>query len=181
MLRLLVPAFALALAGCWASHASPPAPANTKVAPAVATAPPSVSVDASDGTSFKTPRLPAVSADGSRVLLAIQDSDGARGNPNLRLELRDRNDRVVETQVVLRIEEGGDNPSGQAPVVDVKARAAAANKWLAQLHARLAFEPLKPLVVDISQGPFEMHVATGLGVTLDWRDSHLVLTSGPVT
>lgn len=119
-------------AGCYRSS-TPAEPA----APAVITAAPSVAW--SDGR-FEATRLPAVSADGAVVVIAIRDQDGARGSPNLRLELRARSGTAIAKHVVLTVEEA----DRRAPDA-MGARIPAANRWLADQHAARRFVPLVAL------------------------------------
>ena len=86
----------LAAAGCYRGADAPierPAPA-----PASAGPPPRLAwID----NGFDTARVPAVSADGAAILIGLADPDGGRGNPNSRLELRDRRDAKLGGRVVL--------------------------------------------------------------------------------
>jgi len=150
------------------------------IAAPVLGAAPRIGVEA-DG--FSTERLPAVSRDGSRVLLAIQDGDGGRGYPNLRLELRDRGDKIVATEVVLGVEEGEgylDEPAVRAKVAP---RIKAANVWLGEQHRALAFVPLDTLHVtaDPDYGRPGQHVATAGDITLDWNGARLQIAEAGAT
>ena len=139
----------LLLSACWSKPTSSSTPANTAAA---TTAPAGPAPVVAFGTSeFATPHLPAVSRDGARVLLAIQDHDGGRGYPNLRLELRDREDLVVATHVVLSVEEADGYLEDQVIQAKVKPRLEAANAWLVEQHRALGLSPLTAMTVE--RGP----------------------------
>lgn len=99
--------------------------------------------------------------DGKLVLLRIVDDDGARGDPNLAFELRDRSDRTTKRQVVLALDE---------TLSDAKhlQRIAAAEK----LIAAHALAPV-PLLVPGDDKTFE-----GEGLTIDTRRGRIVIEQG---
>jgi hypothetical protein len=116
---------------------------------------------------FSVSRLPAVTADGSAVVIGRIDHDGARGGPNLTLIVLDRTDHEAERFVVLEPDEGialMDKPKEMAK------RAARGAKWLADLHAKRNLVPLAHLEVE----PAELaRTARGRGLTVDWVPSTL--------
>jgi hypothetical protein len=63
-------------------------------------------------------------ADGSAVLLQIVDRDGARGEPNLAFEVRDRKDRATRSVAVMKLDE-------DAIAATLAPRVAEANKLIA--------------------------------------------------
>lgn len=159
------------LAGCGA-----PAPtvieAKAPARPAPSTPAPAVRwID----NGFDLTHLPAVTADGARVVLAEIDGDGGRGNPNLRLVARDRHDAVLEKITVLRVDEVDTvfTPEGAHPTLDV--RMSAANAWLATLHRDAELVELPRLEVDATDG-YTQHAASAGGVTLDWHADRLTIT-----
>lgn len=136
----------LTLSACWSKSSSSTTPSNTAATTGAPGGP--VPIVAFGTSRFATPHLPAVSQDGSRVLLAIQDHDGGRGFPNLRLEVRDRDDKILATHVVLSVEQA-DGYLQEPEVQDkIKPRLAQANAWLAEQHRALAFIPLTMMTVD---------------------------------
>jgi len=86
--------------------------------------------------NFDTTGLPAIARSRDLVVLAISDNDSARGNPNLRLELRDRRDKLVETIAVMSASEFETLvPDAFRPGPLLESRIRTANKKLATLHA----------------------------------------------
>ncbi len=92
------------------------------------------------GGDFTVSGAPAIAADGASVLIASQGEDGARGAPNLTLEVRGRDDRAIATRVVLTADQAVGDES-QEPVPP-KPDIAGANTWLAAQHAQAGFAPL---------------------------------------
>jgi hypothetical protein len=113
--------------------------------------------DAGDPTEPLFGLTPMATRDGKLVLVKVVDDDGARGQPNLTLELRDRNDHALDRVVVLALDEEPDDATRAK-------RAAAANKLIASHD----FVPLFELVAD-------EHVAnqfSGSGMTIHWDHEH---------
>ena len=133
-----------------------------------------------DDHGFRTPGLPAVSADGARVVVGETESDGGRGYPNLRVVARDRNDKVIESITVLKASEfeNAMGPGWRNPKLD--ARISAANAWLAKLHRTSALITLPQLKVD-STDAYTQHAASAGPVALDWsNDTVTIKLSGKV-
>jgi hypothetical protein len=128
--------------------------------------------------TFVADRFPVVASDGSVVVLALIDSDGGRGNPNLRLEVRDRRDALVERHVVMTAAEAEQflDDAGTRPQLD--ARIADANRWLANLHLTRNLIALPRLATDEADGRGSATRATGAGVTVTWDASILRITRG---
>jgi hypothetical protein len=134
----------------------------TTVAPT--TPPPSVAwID----NGFDTPGLPAVTADGTRIIAAEIESDGGRGYPNLRIVARDRSDAIVEQITILKIDEVDTmfDKDGQYP--KLRARISAANTWLANLHRTQNLMPLPKLQLEGGDA-YAQHTARAGAVQLDW-------------
>jgi hypothetical protein len=149
MKRLLV---CVALAACGGGAA--PAPSN--VAPpreAPITPAPSIARAPEDGP-FTWTGLPAVTADGSNVVIANAREDGARGEPNLTLLVKDRADALVEEQVVLA-------PDGEQPW---RANLDTTNAYLARVHQERELVPLAPIA--------------GSGLEVAWDEGRLIVRSG---
>lgn len=150
--------------------ASPAAPAPAPAAPA--TRAPSVQwID----NGFDAYELPATAADGSRVVLPIIDADGGRGMPNLRLSLRDRDDRELHVQIVLRPEETEQMFDAGGLKPELRARIRDANSWLREQHgsARLvAMTKLEPADYGVT------YRASAGAVSVDWKDSALRISDG---
>lgn len=140
------------------------------------TPPPEVTLD---DHGFRTPGLPAISADGKLVVLGEIESD-PRGYPNLRVVSRDRSDAIVESITVLRPSEleQAMGPGWRNPKLD--ARISAANKWLAKLHTTKTLITLPQLKVDSTDG-YTQHAASSGPTFLDWqKDIVTIKQSGKV-
>ena len=140
------------------------------------TPPPEVTLD---DHGFRTPGLPAVSADGKLVVHGEIESD-PRGYPNLRVVSRDRNDAIVESITVLKPSEleQAMGPGWRNPKLD--ARISAANSWLAKLHTTRTLITLPQLAVDSTDG-FTQHAASSGPTFLDWqKDVVTIKQSGKV-
>jgi len=163
-------ALLLLAAGCYRSPAAPPEHRAAPPAPA-GPAPRVAWID----NGFDAARLPAVSADGAAVLIGIRDDDGGRGNPNYRLELRDRRDARLAVHVVLTANEADAmfDADGKTPELD--RRIAAANRWLEEQHAARRLAPLQQLEVEPAPEIASSFRATGGGVTVEWRPSRLTI------
>jgi hypothetical protein len=110
---------------------------------------------------FDGPRA-MMTRDGAFVLLYVIDADGARGQPNLALEIRDRKDRTLERVVVLGVEEAELDAPTRAT------RAAAAQKLIAS-RAFVALGELEGAPDDAAH--FE-----GAGIAIDWSREHMTIT-----
>ncbi|HLL24505.1 MAG TPA: hypothetical protein VK427_20380 [Kofleriaceae bacterium] len=112
--------------------------------------------------------LPAITAAGT-IVIAVRDSDGDRGLPNLTLVERGRDDAERARHVVLSVAEADaflPDASGHNPAL--AARIDRANAWL---DARRA-----AALVVLSQA--DRTRATGGGVVVTWQASHLRIVDG---
>lgn len=168
----------LPLAGCYRGDRAPPAPAPEPAA-APAGPPPRL---AWTGHEFEASRLPAVSADGAAVLIGLEDNDGGRGNPNYRLELRDRLDAKISRHTVLTVDEVDALYDADGGLRGMDERIADANRWLADQHAVRRFVPLAELEVEVGDQIAWAFRATGHGVTngvtIEWKDSRVTIAQG---
>lgn len=163
----------LLLAACYRSSDAPPAtPGPGDVPPGP---PPTL---AWTGHQFESTRLPAVSADGTAVLLGLEDNDGGRGNPNYRFELRDRRDAKLAGHPVLSVDEVEALQDGEGNLRGMDVRIAAANRWLTEQNAARRFTPLAELDVETGDEIATAFRATGHGVTLEWKPNHVTITLG---
>ena len=172
----LVAVLVLALgAGCYRSPGPPPSGTAPAADPTPAGPPPRVTW-ADNG--FNTTRLPAVSADGSQVLIPTQDSDGGRGNPNFRVVIKDRADVEVGTKVVLTVDEAGSVFDGGEQHPELDKRLAAVNAWLGEQNTARRLVPLAPLEVERAEEMASDFRATGRGVTLEWKQNRVTIVQG---
>ncbi len=140
--------------------------------PAPTTAPPRVQwID----NGFDTPGLPAITADGSKIVLAEIENDGGRGNPNLRIVARDRNDAVGESITVLEVSEVESmfDQNGKHPQLDL--RISAANAWLARLHTEQELIPLAQLKPE-GEDRMEQHAMASGPARIEWTKDVLKIT-----
>src|SRR5512140_1733024 len=70
-----------------------------------ATPPPTIAWKANGG-GFDVQGLPAIAAASEVVVVAVTDGDGGRGAPNLRIEVRDRDDKTLQSTIVLTANDG---------------------------------------------------------------------------
>src|SRR5439155_9304333 len=101
-----------------------PGPAN-RVEPAARDTPPP-SIDWKD-QRFAFARLPAIARGGELAIVSVVDGDGGRGYPNLRLELRDRSDKVLQTIQILVSNDFEKLVPNGAPSAELARRIADAN------------------------------------------------------
>lgn len=144
------------------NHAPPPAARET----------PAPSVAWVDG-KLALNLLPAVARGGEVVIVPISGGDAGRGFPNLKLELHDRSDKVVQTIDVMSSNEFQTFVIDGKPQPALEKRLAAANAELMRQHnvhdlvAMHALEMQKPLDGG------EPHLAIGDGMDVDWNRTHL--------
>jgi hypothetical protein len=92
---------------------------------------------------FSLTRLPAVARSGEVVVLPLQDNDAGRGNVNLRFEVRDHTDRVVDKFVVMTVDEYERFvPDGVQATLPLDERIAATNRKLHDLHSQHDLVPM---------------------------------------
>lgn len=171
-MRLLAP-IVLATSACWSSQPAPTSPASPD-APAAAA--PTI---AWEDHHLVDRLLPAISADGSVVLLGIEEPDGARGNPNFRLELRGRDDRTQWSYEVLTVQEvdSGAFFDESGPLTALTDRIKRANAELATLHAKHRFVPLKKMTLENGDdAPLGTQTAHGGNLVVAWKRNHVVIT-----
>lgn len=122
-----------------------------------------------------TQGLPAIARDGTSIVIAHRDNDSGRGNPNLTLIEKDRDDRDVSRLVVLTANEADTLAPPQ-----IEARFKQAAVWLHERHAARHLVPMTALTTGLPTGNGPAP-ATGDGVTLRWTPNQLVLERGPIT
>lgn len=166
----------LAAPACWSSTPAPPIGSS---APPPATPAPTISW-AGDHVVART--LPAIASDGSVVVLGIELADGGRGNPNYRLELRGRDDRIRWSHDVLAADEvdSGAFFDEAGPLSPLRDRIADANAQLARLNATHRLVPLKAMALenrdDSDSAPLLDQIAVGGNLAIAWKADHVVIT-----
>jgi len=160
--------------GCWSSP--PPAAPISSSAPAPALPAPSI---AWTDNHLVDRFLPAIASDGSVVVLGIEEPDGARGNPNFRIEVRARDDRTQSTHAVLTVEEvdSGAFFDETGPLTPLRDRIARANDLLVQLHAKHHLVPLKKMALENDDdAPPSAQTAHGGNLVVAWKADHVVIS-----
>lgn len=134
--------------------------------------------------AFTTDRLPAVSRSGHLAVVALRENDTGRGFPNLRIEIRDRNDHATRSIEVLNSNEYERlAPAGTATSA-LTGRIALANRELAQLHADhdlVAMRSLDLLPAETDREPSDPAIAVGNGLSIRWRGDRLDVLQPPNT
>ena len=167
---------AVVLGACWSSPA--PVPPAAEPAPP-ATAPAAAPTIVWDERHIAGRRLPAIASDGSVVVLGIEEPDGARGNPNYRIEVRGRDDRIQSTHEVLTV---NDVDSGAffdhtGPLTPLRIRLDDGNAHLAKLHATHRLVPLKKLTLERDDdAPLSAQTAHGGNLVVAWKNDRIIIT-----
>lgn len=162
---------AVALAAC---SSSTPATLTGHAEPRPVLGPaPQIAWHAGQHPPFELTRLPAVARTGDVAVMPLQDNDAGRGNLNLRLEVRDRADRVVDKIEVMTVDEYEQFvPDGEQPTLPLNNRIADANRKLADLHsqhdlvAMRGFETEADGLVVTFDAAHELHVRPRSGADL---------------
>src|SRR5262245_47213644 len=133
----------LSLAAC---ATTAPAPITNQPAHPAPPATPAPILSVGDMFALSRP-FPLVSADGTIVVLAVEDGDGGRGYPNLRFVVKDRRDKILATHVVLAADEADGYFGDAALTKRLAPRIERANLWLAEQNARYGLVSLPALTV----------------------------------
>lgn len=123
--------------------------------------------------SFAIDGLPAVARGGELAIVAASDGDGGRGYPNLRVEVRDRSDKVVQTIGIMVANDYERLAPGGAPSPELARRIADANHELAMLHGLHDLVVMHPLERQKPADEGDPHLAIGDGFDVDWNLDHL--------
>jgi hypothetical protein len=162
----------LAIAAC-GSPAPPPPPLSGHAAPDAPTSlEPTVAWVKRD---IVTTGLPAIASDGNSVVIAHRDNDGGRGNPNLTLIEKDRNDRTLRSHVVITADD-----SDQIPHAQIQDRLRSAATWIRERHAARHLVPMTALTMAKPTGV----PAVGPGVAVRWSPNQVVIEregAAPIT
>jgi hypothetical protein len=162
------------LAACWSAPA-PNAPI-TSSAPTPATPAPSI---AWEDHRVVDKLLPAIASDGSVVVLGVVLPDGARGNPNYRIDVIGRDDRRISSHDVLAPNDvdSGAFVDDTGPLPPLRDRIASGNDHLAKLHAKHRLVPLKKLVLqNDDDAPLANQTAHGANLAVAWKANRVVIT-----
>lgn len=123
--------------------------------------------------NFVVTGLPAVARGGEEAIVAVIESDGGRGYPNLRLEVRDRGDKVVQRIAVMTSNEYETLVPGGAPSQSLDGRIKTVNAELAKAHGVHDLVAMHPLELQAATGDQDPHLAIGDGIDVDWNQDHL--------
>lgn len=160
------------LAACGGAPPEPAAPITGRVEPALQRSTPAPVVQWKD-SSFAADTLPAVARAGEITVLAIRESDAGRGYPNLRIEVRDRADKVIQTIPVMTSNEFETLAPDGTPGPALRTRIDTANAELAKLHGVHDLVPMHALEVQDPHDNGPRHFAIGDGFDVDWSKDHL--------
>lgn len=144
----------------------PDAQPRVTAAPDAPPAPPAPPVEEDRYPKLTPTTRVMATADGSAVLLQIVDQDGARGEPNLAFEVRDRRDRTLNKAVVEKLDEN-------VSAATIAARIATANNLIAS-KPFTAVAALPSSEVDDSRDPDRRRFA-GNGLVVELLGDELVV------
>lgn len=168
----------LVLAACGAPAPPEPLTSHARSPRAPTTAPPLVTFAS---MQLAATGLPAVAADGSRVVHTVIDGDGGRGNPNMVIAVRDRSDRELDRFVVMTANESEGQFDDRGPAAPLAENIAAANTRLATLHANHDLRPLAKLASEPNPlANDEGNHAQGEGLMVDLGTRLTIRTEGRV-
>ncbi|MDB4957587.1 MAG: hypothetical protein JWO36_5156 [Myxococcales bacterium] len=125
------------------------------------------------GSKFVLAGLPAVAHAGEIAVVAVEDSDGGRGFPNLRLEVRDRTDNVIQKMPVMISNEYETLAPDGKPGPTLTKRIADVNRELATLHGVHDLQPMHTLELQATTDAADKHLAIGDSLDVDWSGDHL--------
>ena len=169
------PLFALvtSLAACGGTQTTPPetlsSHASEPIAPRDTPAPRVLWRD----NAFGTEGLPAVARQSEITVVPVHESDGGRGYPNIRFEVRDRNDKTIQTIAVMTSNEYEKLAPDGVPTTALQQKLASANAELAKLHAIHDLLVMKELALQKPPDGSDEHLAIGDNLDVDWEKDHL--------
>jgi hypothetical protein len=126
-----------------------------------------------EGTKFQAAGLPAVARAGELAVVTVHDGDGGRGFPNLRLEIHDRMDKVLERIPVMISNEYETLAPDGKPGPELTKRITEANRELAKLHGVHDLQPMHALELQATTDETDKHLAIGDSLDVDWTGDHL--------
>ena len=124
------------------------------------------------GGAFVADGLPAVARSGELAVVAVRDSDGARGFANLHVEVRDRTDKVAQTIAVMTVDEFEQLvPDHKTQTPELAHRLEIANHELAKLHGVHDLVAMHALEVQPTKDL--PHLAIGDELEVDFSVDHM--------
>ena len=123
--------------------------------------------------AFAVTGLPAVARAGELAVVPVIESDGGRGFPNLRIEARDRTDKVVQKIAVMTSNEYETLAPGGTPSKSLGDRVATANAELAKAHGLHDLVAMHALELQDTTDGSDKHLAIGDSLDVDWDHDHL--------
>lgn len=123
--------------------------------------------------AFGTEALPVVARAGEIAIVAVRQIDGERGFPNLRIEVRDRGDKTIQTLSILNSYEYEKLAPGGIAGPELQKRIDAANTELTRLHDLHDLVVMKPLEIQAPTDNTFPHLAIGDGLDVDWSSDHV--------
>jgi len=123
--------------------------------------------------AFGTEALPVVARAGEIAIVAVRQIDGERGFPNLRIEVRDRSDKTIQTLPILNSNEYEQLAPGGIAGPELQKRIEVANTELARLHDLHDLVAMKRLEIQAPTDNTFPHLAIGDGLDVDWSSDHV--------
>ncbi|CAN5184035.1 hypothetical protein BH11MYX1_BH11MYX1_57690 [soil metagenome] len=123
--------------------------------------------------AFGTEALPVVARAGELTIVAVRQIDGERGFPNLRIEVRDRADKTIQTIPILNANEYETLAPGGIANAALQQRIEAANTELTRLHDLHDLVAMTPLEIQAPTDSTFPHLAIGDGLDVDWSGDHI--------
>jgi hypothetical protein len=123
------------------------------------------------GGAFALTGLPAIARGGEVVVVAMVEGDGGRGNPSLRIDVRDRSDKLQQSIPVMTAAEAETMVKDGVPAPALQERIASANRELFALHGLHDLVAMHALELQSTDG--DRHLAIGDGLDIDWDNDHL--------
>ena len=161
-------ALALALTACGSSAPGSEPALTGHHAPAATPTGPAPTIALGE-RGFETPGLPAIARAGDLVVLPIIAGDAGRGSPNLRVEVRDRRDKLAEAIEVMAADDYEELvPDGIHAGHVLERRIADANRRLAALHAEHDLTAMRAIPFTPEPfGPPKPVQGAGLAISFD--------------
>jgi hypothetical protein len=165
-------ALALTLAACGSSPSPRPETLSSHASEPLARDTPAPKISWAEN-AFVTPTLPAVARAAEVTVVPLRDRDGERGYPNLKLEVRDRNDKTIQSITILTPNEYETLAPGGVASPALAKRIDAANAELVKLHGLHDLVAMKPLDLQKPPDGSDQHLAIGDNLDVDWNKDHL--------
>jgi hypothetical protein len=160
------------VAACGGTTAKPAAVDNRADVVARDSAAPRIAWVASENRFVGT-GLPAAAREGMVAVVAVSGGDGARGYPNVHVEVRDRDDGLVQTIAVVAANDWEQLAPDGKPGPQLDHHIADVNHELARIHGHYDLVPLAELKV------MDDDLALGDGLFVGWNGDRIDIVRKP--